>query len=162
MIIPARIYIAGIVALALATAGMYAQREKARSALSDYRREVADATRKDEALARDKETAMRGEAEQMRTALEKVTQHAQVTQARLVADIRSGAQRLSIAANCRPAAGQAATDSGSTPGAADGARAELDPAAAEDLVAIASDGDSAIRERNACIQQYNAVLETLN
>ena len=37
------------------------------------------------------------------------------------------------------------------------ARAELDPAAADDLVSIATDGDIAIRKLNYCIDQYNAV-----
>lgn len=162
MIIPARIYIPCIVALALATAGMHAQRDQARTALADYRAQVAQATARAEAHARAQETALRGEAEQIRSALEKESQNAETAKNRLLAGIRAGTERLSIDASC-PAAGQAATDPGFAAGAGpESARAELDRSAAEALVAIATDGDTAIRERNACIALYDATRATLN
>lgn len=134
---------------------------KARAALSDYRHKVEEATAQAERQAREAETMLRAQADQLRAQLTQETKHANDAQARLVADIRAGAQRLSVAAHC-PAAGQAGADPAAAPGAGDSARAELDPAAAETLVAIAADGDAAIRERNACIEQYNAARAALN
>lgn len=82
------------------------------------------------------------------------TQHTQEreranqTNASLRADVATGKRRLSVlAASC--AAGSA-TAAGL--GHAE-ARAELDPAAAERIVAITNDGDDAIRQLNA-LQDY--------
>jgi len=41
-------------------------------------------------------------------------------------------------------------------------RAESDRQAIKDIVAIASDGDKAIVKLNACISQYNEVMQTVN
>lgn len=41
-------------------------------------------------------------------------------------------------------------------------RAELAPAAAEALVAIVDDGDSAIRDLSACIDRYNTLRTSFN
>ncbi len=72
---------------------------------------------------------------------------------RLRDDLRAGTRRVSIAARC-PAAGGGVRNA---PGAArldDGAeRAELDPAAAADLAALAGDGDEAARKLTA-LQDY--------
>lgn len=135
---------------------------QAKAALSDLQRETAQATTRASEAARAKETMLLATTVALSDKINEEKRRAQDTQNRLVADIRSGAQRLSIAANCGPAAGQAATDSTAATSTADGQRAELDPQVAEDLVAIAADGDTAIRERNACIQQYNAAREALN
>ncbi len=87
--------------------------------------------------------------------------HAKTERDRFNADVRSGAVRLSI-----PVAGgqcAAATDPGNTAAAASDwrqARAELDPATAAALDAIAGDGDDATRQLNACIDAYNTVRDT--
>ena len=66
--------------------------------------------------------------------------NAQATNAQLRADVAAGARRLSVLARCpavRTATGPASMDDAE-------ARAELDPATAERIVAIANDGDAAI------------------
>lgn len=146
----------GITAYALSQASV----ARAESALSDLQRETAQATTRASEAARAKETKLRADNVAASAKLVREKQNAKELETRLVADIRSGAQRLSIAASCpSQAPGDSTVTAGSGPG---DARAELDRSAAEALVAIASDGDTAIRERNACIQQYNAVRETLN
>jgi Tfp pilus assembly protein FimV len=157
-----------IVSLVLAAGVMRSQRDTARSERDAARAEyagfaaqVAESTRMAEKHAREKEAQLQAQSQTLRDQLTKEIQHAQNTQSRLVADIRSGAQRLSIAASCADA-GQAGSDPAAAPAAGHTARAVLDPQAAEALVGIAADGDTAIRERNACVQQYNAVRAALN
>jgi prophage endopeptidase len=152
---------AGVSAYQMARADL----AQAQAALSDLQREHAQAATRASEAARAKETQLRADAAAASAKLQKEKQSAKIREDRLVADIRRGAQRLSIAASC-PAASQAPEDP-EDPGIAPGSgpespRAELDQSAAEALVAIAIDGDNAIRERNACIQQYNAVREALN
>jgi hypothetical protein len=153
--------IAALLLMTMAALALRSQRDQARAELAGFGEQVASATRMAEAHARATETALRDQADELRNKLNKETRNAQDAQTRLVADIRSGTQRMSIAAHC-PAAGQAASDTGTAPGTgSESARAELDPKAAEDLVAIAADGDTAIRERNACIALYESVREAL-
>lgn len=76
--------------------------------------------------------------------------------------LRAGTVRVSVPvvpATCPAPAGGAAHHA--APGA-EQARADIDPAAAADLDAIAGDGDDAIRDLNACIDQYAAVKRTLD
>lgn len=78
--------------------------------------------------------------------------HAKQSIDALSADLRSGALRLSVATTGHT--------SGSNYGAIAGlgqARAELDHTDAEALVRITADGDDAIRDLNACIDQYAEV-----
>ncbi|MFV7438923.1 MULTISPECIES: lysis system i-spanin subunit Rz [Pseudomonas] len=82
------------------------------------------------------------------------TQHTQEreranqTNASLRADVAAGKRRLSVLAT------SCAAGSATAPGLGHAeARAELDPAAAERIVAIANDGDDAIRQLNA-LQDY--------
>ena len=77
---------------------------------------------------------------------------------RFNADLRNGAVRLSIPV----ASGQCAATADSTAAAGHRieARAELDPATAAALDAIAGDGDDATRQLNACIDAYNTVRDT--
>ena len=84
--------------------------------------------------------------------------HAKTERDRFNDDVRSGAVRLSIPV----AGGQCAASADSTVAASDQhqARAELDPATAAALDAIAGDGDDATRQLNACIDAYNLVRET--
>ncbi len=78
---------------------------------------------------------------------------------RIIASLRNDTLRLSIPARCHAVetGGGASTPSASQPTA----RAELDPAAAEFLVALTREGDEAIAERNECIQRYNTIRKTL-
>ncbi|OEZ48024.1 bacteriophage lysis protein [Janthinobacterium sp. MP5059B] len=84
--------------------------------------------------------------------------HAKTERDRFNDDVRSGAVRLSI-----PVAGgqcAAVADSTATAGHRRETRAELDPATAAALDAIAGDGDDATRQLNACIDAYNLVRDT--
>ena len=84
--------------------------------------------------------------------------HAKTERDRFNDDVRSGAVRLSI-----PVAGgqcAAAADTSAAAGHRHQARAELDPATAAALDAIAGDGDDATRQLNACIDAYNLVRDT--
>lgn len=84
--------------------------------------------------------------------------HAKTERDRFNADVRSGAVRLSIPV----ASGQctATADTANAAGHQHQARAELDPATAAALDAIAGDGDDATRQLNACIDAYNTVRDT--
>jgi prophage endopeptidase len=69
---------------------------------------------------------------------------------RLSADIRAGSRRLSVVAKC-PAGSRGLPGNSGSSGMDHGAeRAELDPAAADRIVRIATDGDAAIRQLTAC------------
>lgn len=89
------------------------------------------------------------------------TQHAQTDRDRFMADVRSGAIRLSIpvAGHC-PSTGAGPADSAAAGGDRQQARAELDLSVAAALDAIASDGDEATRQLNACIDTYNLMRDT--
>jgi len=84
--------------------------------------------------------------------------HAKTERDRFNDDVRSGAVRLSIPV----AGGQCAAIADSTAAASHRieTRAELDPATAAALDAIAGDGDDATRQLNACIDAYNRVRDT--
>ena len=84
--------------------------------------------------------------------------HAKTERDRFNAGVRSGAVRLSVPV----ASGHCAATADSTVAASDQhqARAELDPATAAALDAIAGDGDDATRQLNACIDAYNTVRDT--
>lgn len=103
--------------------------------------------------ARDKEKAMQAAANATATNLRKANQDAQSQINQLNADVSSGARRLSISASCV----QAGADAGATSGAGNQTRAELDATVAQTLIAIAADGDNAIRQANACADFYNQV-----
>ncbi len=84
--------------------------------------------------------------------------HAKTERDRFNDDVRSGAVRLSIPVASNQCAGP--TDSAAAAGHRHQARAELDPATAAALDAIAGDGDDATRQLNACIDAYNTVRDT--
>ena len=84
--------------------------------------------------------------------------HAKTERDRFNDDVRSGTVRLSI-----PIAGgqcAATADSAAAAGHRHQTRAELDPATAAALGAIAGDGDDATRQLNACIDAYNTMRDT--
>ena len=84
--------------------------------------------------------------------------HAKTERARFNDDVRSGAVRLSIPIASSQCA--ATADTTAAAGHRIEARAELDPATAAALDAIAGDGDDATRQLNACIDAYNTVRDT--
>ncbi len=90
-------------------------------------------------------TKMQTVAAEATDKLHQEKQDAQTKINQLRANVASGAVSLSIRASC--SASTAAGDSE--------ARAELDPKAADDLIAITADGDQAIIELNSCIDFYN-------
>lgn len=91
------------------------------------------------------ESAMQDEAAATTAKLEKEKRDAELKVNQLRADVAAGAVRLSVRASC-----SASTATGDSE-----ARAELDPKAADDLIAITADGDQAIIELNSCIDFYN-------
>lgn len=83
---------------------------------------------------------------------------------RFVADVRSGAVRLSIpivggGAHCAASAG---ANPAFVPAGGGQTRAELAPQAGLALAAIADDGDDATRQLNTCIDAYNTVRARYN
>ena len=84
------------------------------------------------------------------TRLQKAKEDAETRKNTLLYGLRTGSVRLSIpSASCTGQSSTFAT------GGEQEARAELDRSTAESLVAITSDGDSAIHQLNACIDAYN-------
>ncbi|MCC7641418.1 MULTISPECIES: lysis system i-spanin subunit Rz [unclassified Janthinobacterium] len=86
--------------------------------------------------------------------------HAKTERDRFNLDVRSGAVRLSIPVASGHCA--ASADSAAAAGDRHQTRAELDPATAAALDAIAGDGDDATRQLNACIDAYNQIRDTYN
>ena len=103
-------------------------------------------------VERDKEQQMQQLVNTHSRELERANRDAKDKVTKLQSDIASGELRLSIATRSV----QTCSDSASTAGNTE-TRAELDPAASKSLVAITADGDSAIRQLNACIDIYNQV-----
>lgn len=87
--------------------------------------------------------------------------HAAQELTRLRSTVRAGSVRLSIptTAACPTSPG---TQNASSAIGPDPARTELDPATADDIVAITADGDQAIRDLNTCIEHYNTVRRAIN
>lgn len=77
--------------------------------------------------------------------------HANSEVARLRAAVRDGTRRLSVPIEARV---PSCEDTASASGTGGKTRAELDPATADALVSIASEGDSAIRQSNALVDAY--------
>lgn len=97
------------------------------------------------------EKVMNEELTKMSNKLKETQNAAKAKIETLRTDIASGAVRLSIATKTSVCT---ATDTAAASGNQQ-TRAELDPTAALGLIAIAADGDSAIRQLNACIDSYN-------
>lgn len=95
------------------------------------------------------------------TQLQTEQTHAQAENDAYQRGLRAGTVRVSVPvvpATCGPTGG-AADHAGTGP---EQARAQLEPAAAADLDAVAGDGDNAIRDLNACIDKYAAVKRTMD
>lgn len=110
----------------------------------------AEAVLKAEQDAWKKEQAMQAEHDALARKHEKEKKNAQTEIDRLRSRIRADTVRLSVPTRSSTVSSNPGTATGET-------RAELDAQTADDLVAIAADGDDAIRELNLCIDQYNAI-----
>jgi len=142
-----RIWLAFALAVGLSfTAGHY---KGYAASEADQAVAIAEANSK----AREVEQLMTTKLNETTTKLKKENDAAKSQITALRSNVASGALRLSIAA---PSCVSAAPD---TPAASGNqqARAELDPTAANALIAIAADGDEAIRKLNSCIDSYNQV-----
>ena len=104
--------------------------------------------------ARTKEQALNEKIGKNQIALRKAKDELKSKQASINARIDSGELRLP--SSC---ALQASTDTASGNGSQG---SQSDRQAIKDIVALTTEGDKAIIERNACIQQYNEVRETIN
>lgn len=113
------------------------------------------------AKARETEQAMAKVAQTYGETLRKANNVAKAKENQLRADLNAGALKLRIpvkAANCPISVSEpTATTSGGDSGTAS---AELDRQAADALIAIAAEGDAAIRKLNACIQTYETLRNT--
>ena len=107
------------------------------------------------AKARQTEQAMAQVAQTYGETLRKANNAARAKETKLRADIATGERKLFIPVKAAECAVPAATDSTAAGGDHSGTTsAELDRKTADDLVAIAAEGDAAIRKLNACIQTY--------
>ena len=113
------------------------------------------------AKARETEQAMAQVAQSYGQTLRKANNAAKVKEDKLRADIASGERRLFIPVKATECAVSATSDTAAASGDNSGtASAELDRQTADDLVRIASEGDTAIRKLNACIQTYETMRTT--
>jgi hypothetical protein len=110
------------------------------------------------AKARETEQAMVQVAQTYGQTLRKANNVAKAKEDKLRADIVSGQRKLFIpvkAADCAiPTTADAAPSDGDNSGEAS---AELSGQVSESLIAIASEGDTAIRKLNACIDSYETL-----
>ena len=104
--------------------------------------------------ARTKEQALNEKISKNQIALRKAKDELKSKQDSINARIDTGELRLPT--SC---ALQAPTDTASSDG---GEGSQSDRQAIKDIVTLTTEGDKAIIERNACIQQYNEVRDTIN
>lgn len=159
--------VAALVALlgvqTLRLAGAEKNLSDAKAQHAEAMRQIAEATTTAMDAARKTETGLRADLDKIQAKAAKEQEDAKSREDTLVERVRTGERRLSIAAAC-PASpsgiGVRAPASGvSWSGVS---RAEIDPAAADRIIAITRDGDRNTRERNACVEAYEAVRQRLN
>ena len=110
------------------------------------------------AKARDTEQAMAQVAQTYAQTLRKANNVAKVKENKLRSDIASGKRKLFIPVQAPDCAVSASTDAPVADGDNSGeTRAELSGQVSESLIAIASEGDTAIRKLNACIESYETL-----
>ena len=113
--------------------------------------------------ARQKEQALVTAVQTQTIQLVKAEQNAKLLSQKRNADIDSGALKLRLPVKATNCTVSTTTDSPTPTGDSSGeATAELDREVAKSLIAIAEDGDKAIRQLNACVDAYNEVYKTLN
>ena len=110
--------------------------------------------------ARETEQRMAEVAQTYAQTLRKANDVARIKETKLRNDLADGSLKLRIPVKTvcpvsvsEPSAPASGSDSGA-------ASAELDRQTAETLIAIAAEGDAAIRKLNTCIEQYNQVRGT--
>ncbi len=118
--------------------------------LEKTKKEYAEAALQAEQTARAKEQAWQAAHNELQAKYEQEKKDAESKIADLRRRVQSGTVRLSVPARGCTVPGNTTNDTGET-------RAELDGKTADDLVAIAADGDEAIRKLNLCIDQYKAL-----
>jgi len=144
-----------LIAIGSAAAGGYSKGKAA-----EYQRQQIEIAALN-AKARETEKAMAQVAQTCGETLRKANNVAKVKETKLRADIASGERKLFIPVKAAECAVSAATDTAAAGGDHSGtASAELDRKTADDLVAIAAEGDAAIRKLNACIQTYETMRTT--
>ena len=124
---------------------------------SGYQERVAEDQAEIERLnteARAKEAELGQKLARATGQLKKAKDDIKTKQASIDARINAGELRL-------PSSCAVQADSGSAPGNTTDA-GKSDRQAIKDIVAIAADGDTAITSLNACIAQYNQVMQTVN
>lgn len=112
--------------------------------------EHAQALQRAEQEARAKEQAWQSAHNELQAQYEQEKKDAESKIADLRRRVQSGAVRMSVNATACAVSTNTGTGAVQT-------RAELDGKTADDLVAIAADGDRAIRDLNLCIDQYKAL-----
>ena len=113
------------------------------------------------AKARETEQAMAQVVQTYGQTLRKANNVAKAKEDKLRADIATGERRLFIPVKAPQCAVSAASDTATASGDNSGeTRAELSGQASDDLIRIASEGDTAIRKLNACIQTYETMRTT--
>lgn len=154
-IVAAALYVHGL-RVDVARADGIAQRDaKTISALTVDRNGLAEALRKTAALS--------DQLAALQAANLKGHADAKRSTETLIADIRAGRVRLSVPVQAPGAAhGHQGSGAGGASAGPGQAFAELDPAAGASLVAIAADGDAAIRDLNTCIDAYASVRRRVN
>ena len=105
--------------------------------------------------ARAKEVEVTRKVNQAATDLRKAKNEIALKQTDINERIRSGELRLPSSCTV-----QSTQDAGASPGNRNPNAGNADRQAIEDIVAIASDGDKAILQLNACISTYNQVRES--
>jgi len=114
------------------------------------------------AEARQKEQVLITAVQTQSIKLQKANENAKLAQQKRDLDIDSGALRLRLPVKAPVCSVQATSDTPTEPRDSVQATAELDRETAKDLIAITEDGDTAIRQLNACIDAYNNIYQTLN
>lgn len=112
--------------------------------------EHAQALQRAEQEARAKEQAWQSAHNELQAKYEQEKKDAESKIADLRRRVQSGAVRMSVNATACTVSKNPGTGIAET-------RAELDGQTADDLIAIAADGDAAIRELNLCIDKYNSL-----
>ena len=150
-----------LVVSALSVAGLQTLRlSNLKTDYSNTLRMHAEAMEAAEAKARMTETILRTDMDEISARLAKENEDARLREDALVESVRAGSRRLSIAASCP--ASQGGDSTSASHGWTAPQRAELAPEVGVALIGIARDGDSAIRERNSCIEAYEAVRLRFN
>lgn len=110
--------------------------------------------------SRQKEQALVAAVNTQAVKLQKANQDAKIQINKRNADIATGVMQLRIPVKATVCAVQATADAPTSSGV-DFGTAELQPEAAQALVAITDDADATVRKLNTCINLYNEVRQTL-